>query len=705
MTSPYPARSTSTSLIKSSGNEETESAKSSSDILRSRRANVIILLPTAVDGDHNWQCIRFRDYIPENYKQRFNVSGKIFEVDSRILDRHPESLLGNSEKKRQYFDRKRDEYFFDRNQDMFEAILDFYVKGDVLRRPDNISIDIFIKDIKFYSFGRDTLKQFLLEEGILRCSKEKPVPDGRVRKFLWKLLENYEGSLLSHIIICISVLVIIVSVVVFCLETLTGFKPLHHDLNKSFIPALNACESFLNNHSTDVSSRDRDFVSTTGVPLLTLYSQDIVVQESKAILNECSFNSSLNLKLRYALARCQIEFSCHKKLLHDFYSKFVIPSSLQQQSQQASAVTHQTRKLRQEKTTKSVYLHGTCTRDNVFITLYTVCAEMEKQPCTSPNRWFVLEAYMGSPAAILFLIEMCCIVWFLLQLILRFISCPGKIKFLKNPLNLNDIVAVVAYFIDLSLNILYLGKRRPRYIINLSRFIGVVRSLRILKLSQYSRELRLASFVVVRRAAILLFYLLSILMVLVVLFSTFVFVAEHETNGASFPSIPHSFWWTIITITTVGYGDVTPRTLCGKLVGILCIKAGVVFSTFWVGSIMSDYITLSCLDRDACKLDPEDLMEGEDKDEDDRKSATIKRFLENLSQGVRKCEIVLVEHFSKQHQSFHTLWNLAREELGKQRHTRASKNYRRNSVFHICMAKIKIVFQCSGYPSQRTKTV
>ncbi|CAK8680000.1 unnamed protein product [Clavelina lepadiformis] len=718
MTSPYPS---SVSLNENSENEEVESikflfgndlelqnGKVSSVLLSPQDHDVIMPLPINriyyVDRQH----LGFSSDIPEKYKQRFNASGKIFEIDSRNLDCHPETLLGNPAKRMRYFDWKRNEYFFDRHRNTFEIVLDFYVNGGVIRRPDNIPIDTFMKELKFYSFGRDTLEQFLRDEGILCVPKEKPMPDGKVKKFIWQLFENHEGSLLSVIITCISALVIIVSVVVFCLETLKSFKSLRHDVNKNFMPALNACERFLNNESAGFLARDRDFGSTNGIPLLNLYSQDVVMQESSVILNECSFQSDLNLKFRYALARCQIEFSGHKKQLREIYTNFLVPSSSQQALQPAASATHQTHRLRhQTKTTESIYLADAGRQDDVFMTLYTVCAEMEKQPSTSPNRWFVLEAYMGSPAGILFLTETCCIVWFVLELTLRFFCCPDKKKFVKSFLNIIDFVAIVPYFVTLLVNTVDSGKHRPPQTATILRIIRLVRMLRILKLSRYSRGFRILGLTLVRSTRVL-FLLVCFQVVLAILFSSIVYFVEYGTEGSLFVSIPDSFWWALITMTTVGYGDVAPITLWGKLAGACCAIMGILSISFPVPVIVSNFNYLYNLDKDECKLMPEDLMESED-EKDHQKSANVDRFQKNLFQAMRKSASNITDDSSNQQRNAAQLWNIARKHYRKMSmasiDSRLEKSPSKSGIFNVSPAKMKMAAECSGHASRRATSV
>ena len=57
------------------------------------------------------------------------------------------------------------------------------------------------------------------------------------------------------------------------------------------------------------------------------------------------------------------------------------------------------------------------------------------------------------------------------------------------------------------------------------------------------------------------------MLVSMVIFSTIIFFVEEEAQPDAFSSIPASFWWTVVTMTTVGYGDVVPHTPAGKCVG------------------------------------------------------------------------------------------------------------------------------------------
>lgn len=110
-----------------------------------------------------------------------------------------------------------------------------------------------------------------------------------------------------------------------------------------------------------------------------------------------------------------------------------------------------------------------------------------------------------------------------------------------------------------------------------SSFMGVVRLLRvmrifrILKLVRYLQDsnILLRSLLMARRKILIFF---STVGILVVIFGALIFVIEGPENG--FTSIPHSIYWAIVTITTVGYGDMVPQTAIGKAIASLTMLLG-----------------------------------------------------------------------------------------------------------------------------------
>ena len=89
---------------------------------------------------------------------------------------------------------------------------------------------------------------------------------------------------------------------------------------------------------------------------------------------------------------------------------------------------------------------------------------------------------------------------------------------------------------------------------------------------------------------------LLILCLGVVVFSSALYYAERD-EGDVFVSIPHTFWYTLVTMTTVGYGDGVPQTFLGKLIGSLCAVTGVLTLALPVPVIVSNFAFFYKRDR------------------------------------------------------------------------------------------------------------
>ncbi|XP_052271569.1 potassium voltage-gated channel protein Shaker-like isoform X2 [Dreissena polymorpha] len=152
-----------------------------------------------------------------------NVSGLRFETQLKTLNQFPETVLGCPAKRNRYYDPLRNEYFFDRNRPCFDAILYYYQSGGRLRRPVNVPLDVFAEEIKFYELGQAAIEKYREDEGFIK-EEEKPLPQNEFQRRVWLLFEYPESSTAARIIAIFSVLIILLSIVIFCLETLPQFK-------------------------------------------------------------------------------------------------------------------------------------------------------------------------------------------------------------------------------------------------------------------------------------------------------------------------------------------------------------------------------------------------------------------------------------------------------------------------------------------------
>ncbi|XP_019737314.1 shaker-related potassium channel tsha2-like [Hippocampus comes] len=188
-----------------------------------------------------------------------------------------------------------------------------------------------------------------------------------------------------------------------------------------------------------------------------------------------------------------------------------------------------------------------------------------------------------------FMVETLCIVWFSFEFTMRFLSCPSKAAFFKNIMNIIDVVAIAPYFITLGLDLAeHQGGSQQAASLAILRVIRLVRVFRIFKLSRHSKGLQILGQTLhasLRELGLLIFFLI----IGVVLFSSSVYFAEAEDPESGFSSIPDAFWWAVVTMTTVGYGDMCPSTIGGKFVGSLCAIAGVLTIALPVPVIVSNF--------------------------------------------------------------------------------------------------------------------
>jgi voltage-gated potassium channel len=138
----------------------------------------------------------------------------------------------------------------------------------------------------------------------------------------------------------------------------------------------------------------------------------------------------------------------------------------------------------------------------------------------------------------------------------------GRLRFARSPLALVDLLAVLPFYLPmLGLDLRFM------------RTLRLARIFRLAKLVRYNAAIRLFAQVFIKKRAELL-VALFVVCVILILASSLMYFAEHDANP-KFSSIPAAMWWGIITLTTVGYGDVHPETAVGKALGALIAILGI----------------------------------------------------------------------------------------------------------------------------------
>ncbi|XP_057656849.1 potassium voltage-gated channel protein Shaw [Diorhabda carinulata] len=185
-----------------------------------------------------------------------------------------------------------------------------------------------------------------------------------------------------------------------------------------------------------------------------------------------------------------------------------------------------------------------------------------------------------------FYIECICNAWFTFEIFVRFIASPNKWEFINSSVNIIDYIATASFYIDLVL------RRIASHVDNadIMEFFSIIRIMRLFKLTRHSSGLKIL-IQTFRASAKELTLLVFFLVLGIVIFASLVYYAERiQTNPDNdFKSIPLGLWWALVTMTTVGYGDMVPKTYIGMFVGALCALAGVLTIALPVPVIVSNF--------------------------------------------------------------------------------------------------------------------
>ena len=153
----------------------------------------------------------------------------------------------------------------------------------------------------------------------------------------------------------------------------------------------------------------------------------------------------------------------------------------------------------------------------------------------------------------------------------------GRVRFAVSPLALVDLLAILPFYF-------YFIHIDTRFL----RSIRLLRLFRLFKLGRYSESFQtLANVLQSKKEELAVNFF--ILFILLVSASSLMYFVEHETQPRAFASIPAAMWWGVATLTTVGYGDVTPVTPAGRVLGGVLALLGIAMFALPTGILAAGF--------------------------------------------------------------------------------------------------------------------
>ena len=219
------------------------------------------------------------------------------------------------------------------------------------------------------------------------------------------------------------------------------------------------------------------------------------------------------------------------------------------------------------------------------------------------HAWFL---YLEVFSVAVFTVEYLARVWISVESSRFAHGWRGRLRYMITPMAIIDLLAILPFYLQ------------PVFFID-TRILRIFRLLRVFKLSRHFTMLGVLSKVLLKEAKTLL-AAIFVMMVLVVMAAAGIYLAEHEVQPEVFGNIPRAMWWAVVTISTVGYGDVVPVTNAGRILGAVITMVGVGMAALPAGIIASGFTGEIARRRERYEIKARRLLKDGVLDEADRKA-------------------------------------------------------------------------------------
>lgn len=154
----------------------------------------------------------------------------------------------------------------------------------------------------------------------------------------------------------------------------------------------------------------------------------------------------------------------------------------------------------------------------------------------------------------------------------------GRLRYSFTPMALIDLVAIVPFYLPFAFTI----------DLRIVRLLRLLRIFRLLKMTRYVESMRTFRNVF-KAKKVELTLTLVLIFLLLILASSAMYAVENEAQPDKFSSIPETLWWGVITLTTIGYGDIYPVTPIGKVIGGIIAFLGIGLFALPAGILASGF--------------------------------------------------------------------------------------------------------------------
>ncbi|KAL5261767.1 hypothetical protein ACHWQZ_G007462 [Mnemiopsis leidyi] len=214
-----------------------------------------------------------------------------------------------------------------------------------------------------------------------------------------------------------------------------------------------------------------------------------------------------------------------------------------------------------------------------------------------------------------------CVMFFSADFLIRLVVWPGKLSFLKSVLNWLDFLAILPFFIMIITEYMIGADPTAESSADGSKgqfvalkVLRLMRVIRLLKLARHSDQLMIIVNVL-KKSLNELSILVLLWMIGIVTFGSIIYYADNNEEKSQLESIMMGCWWAVVTMSTVGYGDIVPKTGAGKVLGSVVVFLSMIFLALPMTIIVSKFS--SCYDDLKYQDEDDRYYESSDEDEDD----------------------------------------------------------------------------------------